>query len=194
MGLLRPLRESDIDAVVAVYRMAWGAARPIHAGNLALWLRDPEVDPERLRVLEIDGDVAAIVATLAAYTGLALAAGMFLRHHYLTALVTSNPNVPASAWITSQWWTKGGNFAFTGLPPMNLLQQFCPSVPARAGKFKPLPGSVAQCLSQHGYTRWTGYQPASRFWTFQLIEGGWLLALSLLLIAATVWLVHRRTA
>ena len=138
--------------------------------------------------------VPSIVATLAAYVGLALAAGMFLRHHYLTALLTSKPNVPASAWITSQWWTKGGNFAFTGLPPMNLLQQFCPSLPVRAGKFKPLQGSFAQCLSQHGYTRWTSYQPASRFWPFQFIEGGWLLALSLLLIAATVWLVHRRTA
>jgi hypothetical protein len=136
--------------------------------------------------------VPAIVATLVAYAGLALAAGMFLRHHYLTALVTSKPNVPASAWIMSQWWTKGGTFAFTGLPPMNLLQQFCSSVPARAGKFKPLPGTFAQCLSQHGYTRWTSYQPASRFWPFQFIEGGWLLALCLLLIAATVWLVRRR--
>ena len=35
---------------------------------------------------------------------------------------------------------------------------------------------------------------ASRFWSFQWIEGGWLLALSLLLIAATVWLVRRRAA
>jgi hypothetical protein len=49
------------------------------------------------------------------------------------------------------------------------------------------------CLSQHGYTSWTSYQPASRFWPFQWIEGGWLLALSVLLIAATVWLVRRRT-
>ncbi len=37
-------------------------------------------------------------------------------------------------------------------------------------------------------------QPASRFWTFQFIEGGWLLVLSLLLIAAAVWLVRRRAA
>ena len=43
--------------------------------------------------------VPAIVATLAAYAGLALVAGMFLRQHYLTPLVTSNPNVPGSAWI-----------------------------------------------------------------------------------------------
>jgi hypothetical protein len=55
-------------------------------------------------------------------------------------------------------------------------------------------GSLAQCLTQHGYTQWTSYQPASRFWTFQWIEGGWLLALSVLLIAVTVWLVRRRAA
>jgi hypothetical protein len=55
-------------------------------------------------------------------------------------------------------------------------------------------GSPEQLLAQHGYTHWISYQPASRFWPFQWIEGGWLLALSVLLIAATVWLVRRRAA
>jgi hypothetical protein len=49
-------------------------------------------------------------------------------------------------------------------------------------------------LVHHGYSQLTTYQPDSRFWPFQWIEGGWLLALSLLLIAATVWLVRRRAA
>jgi hypothetical protein len=136
--------------------------------------------------------VPAMAATLAAYTGLALAAGNFLRQHYMTPLVTSKLNVPGSAWIMSQWGTKGGKFAFAGRPPMNLLQQICP--PPAVGPGKPSPGTFAQCLSQHGYTLWTSYQPASRFWPFQWIEGGWLLALSLLIIAATVWLVRRRAA
>jgi hypothetical protein len=136
--------------------------------------------------------VPAIVATLVVYAGLALAAGMFLRDHYLTPLATNRPEVPASAWIVGQWWTKGGNVAFTGTPPLDLLQQFCP--PPALGAGKPSLGTLAQCLSRHGYTRWTTYQPAGRFWTFQLIEGSWLLALSLLLIAVTVWVVHRRTA
>ena len=35
------------------------------------------------------------------------------------------------------------------------------------------------------------YQPVSRFWSFQLIEAGWLLALALILLAGTVWLVRR---
>ena len=54
--------------------------------------------------------------------------------------------------------------------------------------------NVTQYLNQHGYTLWTSYQPGSRFWPFLWIEGGWLLALSVLLIAATVWLVRRRAA
>ena len=66
--------------------------------------------------------------------------------------------------------------------------------PLRPALGKPSPRTLAQCLAQHGYTQWTSYQPASRFWPFQWIEGGWLLALSVLLIAATVWLVRRRAA
>ena len=136
----------------------------------------------------------AIVATLAVYAGLAFAAGSFLREHYLTPLATTsiNFNLPgaSTAWTISQWSTKDGRFAFAGgNPPMNLVNQFCSSPSAE----KQGPGDpFAQCLAQHGYTQWTSYQPASRFWPFQLIEGGWLLALSALLIAATIWLVHRR--
>jgi hypothetical protein len=136
--------------------------------------------------------VPAIVATLATYTGLALAAGMFLRPRYLTPLVTNNQHVPGSAWIMNQWWTKNGKFAFGGRPPINLVQQLCP--PSALGPGKPSSGTITQCLSQHGYTLWTRYQPASRFWPFQWIESGWLLTLSLLLITATVWLVRRRAA
>jgi hypothetical protein len=138
--------------------------------------------------------VPAIVATLAGYAGLAFATAALLREHYLTPLVTTGLNLPGTVWIISQWWTKDGRFAFAGNPPNNLLNQFCSSL--QAGKAGP-PGQgfaqqMAQCLAQHGYTQWTSYQPASRFWPFQWIEGGWLLALSALLIAASIWLVHRR--
>ena len=136
--------------------------------------------------------VPAIVATLALYAGLVFAAGRYLRPHYLAPLVTRNPNVPGSAWILGQWSTKDGRFAFSGFPPGNLLDQFCSSVPP--GKGGPATEAFTRCLAQHGYTQWTSYQPASRFWPFQWIEGGWLLALSALLIAATIWLVRRRAA
>ena len=45
-----------------------------------------------------------------------------------------------------------------------------------------------------GHTEWTRYIPVSRFWPMQFVEGGWLLVLSALLVAATVWLVRRRAA
>jgi hypothetical protein len=135
--------------------------------------------------------VPAIVATLAVYAGLAIAADGFLREHYLTPLVTTSPNLPGTAWVIGQWWTKGGRFVFSS-PPISLLNQFCSAPPTGPGK--PSFGTFAQCLAPHGYAQWTSYQPASRFWPFQWIEGGWLLALSVLLIAATTWLVRRRAA
>ena len=134
--------------------------------------------------------VPAIAATLAVYAGLALATALWLRQHYMTPLLTSSPNVPGSAWIVSEWYTKGGKFAFgaKGSGIVNAVSQLCPPRLAASS------GPPAQCLSQHGYTMWSSYQPGSRFWPFQWIEGGWLLALSVLLIAATVWLVRRRAA
>jgi len=143
--------------------------------------------------------VPAIVATLAVYAGLAIATAGLLREHYLTPLVTSNPNLPGTAWIIGQWWTKDGRLAFYGNPPGNLIDQFCnfpQSGPGGKGGGSS-PGSfptLPQCLGPHGYAQWYSYQPATRFWPFQWIEGGWLLALSVLLIAATIWLVHRRAA
>ena len=136
--------------------------------------------------------VPAIVATMVAYTALALAAANVMRQHYLTPLLTTNPIVPTTAWIYSQRWTKNGQFAFTSWrdAPNALLQQ-CRSLPVGPLR-KPTQATLAQCFAQHGYTQLTKYQPASRFWAFQSIEGGWLLALSALLIAATVWLVRRR--
>jgi hypothetical protein len=136
--------------------------------------------------------VPAIVATMVGYTALALVAANVLRQHYLTPLLTTSPNVPGSAWIYSQWWTKSGKFAFTSWrdAPNALIQQ-CRSLPV-GPLGKPSQSTLAQCFAQHGYIQLTKYQPASRFWPFQWIEGGWLLALSALLIAVTVWLVRRR--
>jgi ABC-2 family transporter protein len=143
--------------------------------------------------------VPAIAATLAAYAGLAFATGLWLREHYITPLVTRSPNPPASAWAISGWYAKGGRYAFGdhGNGIASTVRQLCGAVGRRVlhvGGGVEHVLDVSQCLAQHGYTHWTSYQPASRFWPFQWIEGGWLLALSVLLIAATVWLVRRRAA
>jgi hypothetical protein len=140
----------------------------------------------------------AMFATLAVCAGLAFVTGAFLRPHYEAPLVTSNPNIPAHALVINQSWSRGGKPASLSMINQTLrpvgVQALTPEV------FQPGPstpanlGDPVQYLIKHGYTQLTSYQPASRFWPFQWIEGGWLLALSVLLIAATVWLVRRRAA
>ncbi len=141
--------------------------------------------------------VPAIVATLAAYVALALLTANVLRQHYLAPLVASNLHIPSSAWVISEWWTKGGRTVFGSRIPLGLLPQLCPAsfvATGRGGINGSGSLSPTQCLLQHGYTEWANYQPVSRFWPFQWIEGGWLLALSALLVTVTVLLVRRRAA
>ena len=143
--------------------------------------------------------VPAIAASLAVYAGLAFAVGGFLREHYLTPLVTTSLNLPGSAWVLGQWWTKGGATLSQATMVQVMDPVFARNMPAVPSgdvhlcKQQAL-ASTMEYLTQHGYTYWTRYQPGSRFWPFQWIEGGWLLVLSVLLIAATVWLVRRRAA
>jgi len=143
--------------------------------------------------------VPAIAATLAVYAALAFAVGGFLREHYLTPLLTTSLNVSHSALVLGQWWTRGG----VTLSQATMVQVMDPifgrNIPAVPGGDVHLykqqaMASTMQYLTKHDYTYWTRYQPGSRFWPLQWIEGGWLLALSVLLIAATVWLVRRRAA
>jgi len=137
--------------------------------------------------------VPAIVATLAAYAALAIATGAWLRAHYLAPIVIRSLNVPSSVWVVSQdWTTKGGQVA-----SQSALYQVLQGAPGQvAGKEGGGPNLHAlaawQYLVQHGYTEVTSYQPATRFWAFQWIEAGWLLGLSVLLMAVTLWLVRRR--
>lgn len=118
--------------------------------------------------------VPAIAASMAVWAGLLLVTILYLRPHYEAALtVRGAQGAPeASPWVLSQWWTAPNGQHITS------EQQIIELIN------RPRPG----------YTQWTTYQPAARYWHFQFIEAGWLLALSLLLIAGTIWLVRRRTA
>jgi hypothetical protein len=137
----------------------------------------------------------AIVATIAVWAGLAFGTGLVLRPHYATQVVTSNPNIPAQALVINQGWFKGGNPV-----SLEMMNQTFARVDIRAvtielwqpGPATPPNLDPVQYLIQHGFSQLTTYQPASHFWPFQLIECGWLLVLSLGLIAVTVWLVRRR--
>jgi hypothetical protein len=136
--------------------------------------------------------VPAIVATLAVYSGLAVAAAGFFREHYLTPLVTTKLDIFFHSWVLNQLWTTKGAQPVSQSVLGRILQGGGSPVAGKGG----VPQSLAswRYLVRHGYTQWTSYQPGSRFWPFQLIEGGWLIALSVLLIALAVSLVRRPLA
>jgi hypothetical protein len=117
--------------------------------------------------------VPAIAAAMAAWAGLLLVTILYLRPHYEAPLTMRGQNAPgASPWVIRQWWTGPNGQTITS------------------------ENKIVQLINrpEHGYAQWTTYQPETRYWHFQFIEAGWLLVLSLLLIAATIWLVRRRAA
>jgi hypothetical protein len=139
--------------------------------------------------------VPAMATTLAICAGLALATPAFLRRHYMTPLTTTSPNVSnGNVWVLGQWYTGPGGKRVSQSTITQVLQGYQPQTTRVSPTTSQTNLDPVAYLAKHGYTLWTSYQPPSRFWPFQLIEGGWLLALSLLLIAATVWLVRHRAA
>jgi hypothetical protein len=106
--------------------------------------------------------VPAMAASLAAWTVLIVVTMLALRPHYEAPLTSKGTGPAGSAWVLS---SPGGDGV---------------SSPNGHGGFT---------ILLHGVF---SYQPQSRFWTFQFIEGSWLLVLALLLGAATIWLVRRR--
>jgi len=137
--------------------------------------------------------VPAIAAALAAWTGLDFATFMFGRKHYQAPLLAKGANQGVGGigndWIMGQWYT-GPNGAVVSQQTIRNVVAHAPASVQRSQD----PNAATAYLSAHHYAQWVSYQPASRYWHFQLIEGGWLLALSLILLAGTVWLVRRRAA
>lgn len=54
---LRELREDDADEVAELFRVVFGDERPVDAEQVMSWVRNDELDPAWLRVLELDGRV-----------------------------------------------------------------------------------------------------------------------------------------
>jgi ribosomal protein S18 acetylase RimI-like enzyme len=55
---LRPLREEDAEAVASLFVECFGDARLVDPDEIRSWVRNAELEPEWLRVLEEDGRVA----------------------------------------------------------------------------------------------------------------------------------------
>jgi ABC-type transport system involved in multi-copper enzyme maturation permease subunit len=134
--------------------------------------------------------VPAMAATMAVVAGLGVAIGLHLRIHYLAPLVTTNVGISKANLTLTSWFTGRNGQVIDPDTATNLINQ---GSKYGNGNFSSN-AAYAQDLAKQGLTQWTAYQPPSRFWPFQGIEGGGLLALAVLLVAATIWLVHRRAA
>ena len=137
--------------------------------------------------------VPAMAVTLGVYLGLALLA-WDLRKYYLPPVVSRNPDIGFTGfnvnnpWVLSSWYTGPGGKPASQSVVNQILALFPIGGPPKVNE------TPAQEFAQHGITQWWSYIPVSRFWPMQFVEGGWLLVLSILLMAATVWLVRRRAA
>jgi hypothetical protein len=132
----------------------------------------------------------AMAITLVVYIALAIATATVIRQHYATPATVQGWNGNAGAgWVIGSW-VKAPNGQVLSQGDLNTLSQHLPA----SVQNSPSPDAFTTWLTQHGYTMWQSVQPDSRFWQFQLTEGGWLLAVSAVLIAGTVWLVRRRGA
>jgi ABC-type transport system involved in multi-copper enzyme maturation permease subunit len=127
--------------------------------------------------------VPAIAVAMVAWFAVVLPTALFLRPHFevpLTAPVSMASKF-STEWTLSQWWVdphghRLGSSAYNAL--VRGLQTNDPQ----------------SWLTAHHYVLWETFQPASRFWTFQVIEASGLCLLALALAGATVWWVRKRAS
>jgi len=131
--------------------------------------------------------IPAMAVTLIVYIVLAIATATSIRPHYATPMVESGWDHPAgSGWGISSWIDAPDGQRLRPGAVYSL-------VPARVQNSQS-PDAFTNWLTSHGYTLWQSWQPDSRFWQFQLTEGGWLLVVSALLIGGAVAVIRRRGA
>jgi hypothetical protein len=94
---------------------------------------------------------------------------------------------PVGSWLVRAWFTGPGGKRLDAAAASNVIGRMYDDGPVN-WKVGP-----SRWLSVHHYIYWVSYQPASRFWIFQVIAAAILVALAALLVLATVRLVRRRT-
>lgn len=89
-----------------------------------------------------------------------------------------------TSWVVSQWFQdpQGHHYSYGSL-----------AAKARSTGLDS-PDGFSNWLNEHHLTAWVSFQPADRFWHFQIVEALAYLALALVLAAATVWWVRHRAA
>jgi hypothetical protein len=127
--------------------------------------------------------VAAMTATLIAFVSTRFVVLKFLRPHFLAPLhsiIAIDASRPGGDWVLSDILVDAGGSRITaGREDLAVLH-------AQQAGIDP-----HTYLVTLGWKRVISYQPAGRFWTFQLIEAGLFVALAVAVVLTTLWLVRR---
>ena len=128
----------------------------------------------------------AMAITVAGFLAVRLPIEFLLRPHFMTPVTRLNTDnaAPPGAWILDQGLIDShGNQVFDS----QAFQLCGPSLIQNAKH-------AGVCLAQHGIHASVVYQPADRFWPFQLMEGGIYLILSAALLTIAVVSIQHRTS
>jgi hypothetical protein len=120
----------------------------------------------------------AMAVTLVGFLAVRLPIEFLLRPHFMTpvtAIGVTNA-APAGAWLLDQGLVDSHGHQVFLSQAMQLCNLALTSDPKQAGV----------CLARYGIHASVVYQPADRFWPFQLIEGGAYAALSLVCLAVAI--------
>jgi hypothetical protein len=140
--------------------------------------------------------VPAIVTSFAAWFGLLFLAAS-VRLSLWTPLTTTG-ELRSSDTDLEEWWTKGG--ARVSPTEINAVLDDIGarmnegSLSVQVGRGDGTPTDPMEYLHDQGYTVVHSYQPDSRYWTFQAVELGVLVLLSVAMLGAAFWLLRRRSA
>lgn len=131
--------------------------------------------------------VAAMTVTLLVFAATRLAVLEVLRPHFLAPLhrtvIASDSGRAVGDWVLSDTLVDaGGRQISTSREDLAVLH---------ASNARIDPNTYLVTL---GWKRVISFQPAGRFWTFQLIEAGIFVALAAAVVAATLWFVRRNPA
>ena len=129
--------------------------------------------------------VAAMTSTLVAFAATRFLILEFVRPHFLAPLhriaVASGGGGQVGDWVLSDTLVDGGG------RQISVARENLAVLHAQQAGIDPHTYIVTL-----GWKRVISYQPAGRFWTFQLLEAGLFAGLALLVVLLTVWLVRRR--
>ena len=131
--------------------------------------------------------VAAMTSTLVAFAATRFLVFEFVRPHFLAPLhhtiVATATSSQAGDWVLSDTLVDGGG------RQISVARENLAVLHAQQAGIDPHTYIVTL-----GWKRVITYQPAGRFWTFQLLEAGLFAGLAVAVVLLTVWLVRRRPA